>query len=305
MNSTRGPMDNIHHCLQNTKVTVFIQNPNKLPWCLSIGLEIQISIQSDVLRKNTAGHHISAFLAPSKDDNMWPKHTWWHFGVPGSISRFIMTINHVHVSTRSFGDFCFCLLVYICYLGYLRRNCMYYINSMNLKTSEKCQVLNEGGIKYHQVHAGETNNPMQRESGSSLTHVHRVDSVVVWETAAPTNLYQTFSSWHSPMTQCGEWSEAAGRRWRGRTLLRLSRLRMPASPPWSGASLVLLSSPLRPLLLEAQGVWGTGQPTEKSTESAPRSTTADGAGTVAGLVWARTLSAPVPVLSDSNPRFPP
>lgn len=47
---------------------------------------------------------------------------------------------------------------------------------------------------------------------------------------------------HSPMTRCGEWSEAAGRRWRGRRLLRLSLLRMPASPPWSSSSLDSLLS---------------------------------------------------------------
>lgn len=37
----------------------------------------------------------------------------------------------------------------------------------------------------------------------------------------------------SPTTRCGWWSEAAGRRWWGRRLLRLSLLRTPASPPWS------------------------------------------------------------------------
>lgn len=38
----------------------------------------------------------------------------------------------------------------------------------------------------------------------------------------------------SPTTRCGWWSVAAGRRWWGRRLLRLSLLRTPASRPWSG-----------------------------------------------------------------------
>lgn len=43
----------------------------------------------------------------------------------------------------------------------------------------------------------------------------------------------------SPTTRCGWWSVAAGRRWWGRRLPRLSPLRTPACPPCSG----LCSSP--------------------------------------------------------------